>query len=231
MHLIQCSKVHNIIDMDDELYSIGFKEGMKRAFAANGLSTNKGIRMISKQAALTSSKVMQRKLIEMASSIFKEAGYQEDSAFCDNLQRTDNPELEFVKKAVASAVLNVLGEEKVQEEERMMDKQAGWLTKLLAGITALPSDTLKLMALSSIAVGGAGGAAYWYLNRDSNLEDAETMVKLEQAKHYRQLAEKLRSRANKDMSNYAIANTAADVINESSYGSLSSGADKRPVYA
>lgn len=204
---------------------------MKRAFAARGLSTNKGIRMISKQAALTSSKVMQYKLLEMAASIFKEAGYYEDSDFCDSLQRTNDPELEFAKKAVASAVLNVLGEEKVQEEERLMDKQAGLGAKALAALSVVPSDTLKLVALSSMAVGGTGGAAYWYLNRDANLQDAETLVKEEQAKHYRRLAEKLRARANKDMSSYAIANTAADVINESSYGSLNSIPDKRPIYA
>lgn len=217
--------------MDDNLYKTGFKEGMKLAFAANGLSANKGIRMISKQAALTSSKVMQYKLLEMASSIFKEAGYQEDADLCDGLLASNDPELEFAKEAIASSVLNVLGDAKVQEEEAMMDKQAHWISKAFGGLSMLSSDAIKLVGLASIATGGLGGAAYWYLNRDSNLEDADTLVKLEQAKHYRELAEKLRSRAHKDMSDYAIANTAADVINESSYGSLNSGPTKRPIYS
>lgn len=217
--------------MDDNLYKTGFKEGMKLAFAGNGLSVNKGIRMISKQSALTSNEVMQYKLLEMASSIFKEAGYYEDAALCDRLIASNDPDFAFAKEAIASSVLNVLGDAKVQEEEEMMDKQANWLTKFLGGLSAVPTDALKLVALSSVALGGAGGAAYWYLNRDSNLEDADTLVKLEQAKHYRQLAEKLRSRANKDMSDHAIANTAASVINESSYGSLNSIPDKRPLYS
>lgn len=219
---------------------------MEADFAAHGISASSGIRMLSKQAALIESDVMQQQLIKMASSIFKAAGFREDADLCDNIAATSDPEFEFAKKAIASGTLNVLGSSLREEHLAYIEKEAAGgkpggnpLTKfidklpglVIGGTAAVGGNLLKLLAISSIGVGAASGAAYWYMNRDANLENEEITVKEEQAKYYNRLANKLRERINSDMSDYAIKNTTSDIINNRSYDSLSSSPDKRPIYA
>lgn len=204
-------------------YDKGFTAGVALACAARGIPATDFIRMRSKQAALESSPIMQATMLKIASSIFHAAGegYENDAAMYDALLAgTSRIRSTFAKRAILDPIVFALAEAAHEEEFEKLASVAGMskqatvrlLRELGGKIAGLFPDTIQGIAALSLLVGGAGGAGWWALNRDINTNSAAVEAKEEQAKYYRELADKIRKKTGKTRSKALVKRMAEETV-------------------
>lgn len=212
--------------MTDNNYNAGYNLGAQIACAVNNKPAGEAIKAAAFNSAIINDIQMQGDLCKVACAILDNAGEVGSEAFM--LYKSASETIargEQLTKTAAEAflfpVVEALDAAAKRVHEEVMEKSAGiglvnFFGKLFgtAGKGMALTDDIynKLLALS-IGVGGSGGALAWYLNRDANQDEADTETKLEQAKHYRRIAEDIKSRLASNSSN--IQNAAKEQSNSS----------------
>lgn len=194
-------------------YNNGFNYGVKLACLYNGIGEGDFIRTTAKHRVLSESPDMQATICKIASSIFHAAGDPDTAAVYDSMvEGTSCIKSAHAKSILLDSVLEAIA------EQSAMEKQAAWVTGLLGRGIGLMPDFLRGGAALSLLVGGGLGAGWWALNRDSVASSAKTAIKEEQAKYYRELAKKIRTKAGKNRAKKLDKETIKAIIAETAPG-------------
>lgn len=185
--------------------TLGYKFGVKLACAYHGIDPGALMTKAAKVYTCLESPVMQHAFAKIASTIMHNAGpeFAAEEALFNAIANRHTPLTSFVKKAFLYPVLDTLAN---AAATCSMEKSAGVFNDIISGVGSVlngSQEALYKLALIG-ALGGAGiGALGWNLSRHMREEDADTAAKIEQAKHYRQIARDLQKRLNAEASGSA----------------------------
>ena len=184
-------------------YEQGFNAGAIIACAANRISPEEFAKQASTDAKLSYTPSFQQDVCKIAECIFKRAGYEGtlEHTIYDNLSKSTRPLSEVSVTRFIDPVLGALRKEASAIHEEMMEKSAnpvGGIGKFFsslfgAGTSTLP-EALKYYTMAALTAGTGIGALNWYLNRDAEQNSADVDAKKEQAKHYKRIANDIKSR-------------------------------------
>lgn len=186
----------------------GYKFGVALGCAVNGVTLSDVMAKSAKVNECLASPIIQHTLAKIASTIFANAGreFAPEAAFYTAMSARPAPYTSFVKRAYLEPVLETLAHSTETLEKSaspsLFKFSVGDLIDNTGKVISGSQELLYKLALLG-ALGGAGlGTAGWLVNRDMQSDDAEATAKLEQAKHYRQIAKDLQKRldANADAS-------------------------------
>lgn len=178
--------------------TLGYKFGVALGCAVNGVKLSDVMTKAAKVETCLDSPVIQQTLAKIAATIFTNAGseFTPEAAFYTAMTARQAPYTPFVKQAYLEPVLEMLahGKETLEKTASILPFDIGSIIDNTGKVISGSQELLYKLALIG-ALGGAGlGAAGWAVGRDMRADDAKAVAKLEQAKHYRQIAKDLQKR-------------------------------------
>jgi len=158
------------------------------ALTKQSLSDLEGASALVDTVESDSSGAVQKNILKLASGIFKAAnmGDTVGCKFLDNLVDVDNTY--GTLNAPSEIVLDVL------LKEAFIKEAANPVTAALGKILAGLSTGGHGIVLGGLGIGGLGGAATWYLDRDIKKENAEIMLLKEKKKEYERIAKEIEAK-------------------------------------
>lgn len=198
----------------NEYYSKGYNEGVKIACALNRRKVGDAISAKTFNDTVLEDHYMQHALCKLASSIMYAAGeeYSPEGILYTrlaNFTEMGGKLSKVASESIIGPVVESLSDGAVSASAIAFEKVAG-----AGDYVELGKNSLGALLTMACFGGTSIGALAWLLNRNSNVYDSEIDTKIEQAKHYRQIANDIKEKLK---TNTAELKDTAKSMGEGSY--------------